>query len=340
MLQKREHRIMDFIKNHPYCSKDSLFTVGKIPKSRSTYNLIEKLIAERKIKMFHTKIGREIYTRDYSDRFRLLIHLIDDTAYELNDSARRVPKMKKLASSYSLFSELRTNILLYESRRAKKLNLLPDYTIIGKVSDFILQPTDTELKKLENYIEMEILRDKYYWSHERHAGENRRSIDDLMEIKKDRRYKIPLKKRDYEAHLRKIKNSHDISVRWRAEMGRSLYQNSDKAIKTIFRNGIKKRFETIESDHSISDHSISDNYEKERSMLLNMLDMIKKVPLVKITDSPKYGRVILKALLAERYEERMKNKYLPHEVSVFRDLEEDSVPKSLAAWDKFLSSRG
>ena len=41
-MERRENEIIEFVKKNPLCSKDSIFTKGKIPKSKATVELIKK----------------------------------------------------------------------------------------------------------------------------------------------------------------------------------------------------------------------------------------------------------------------------------------------------------
>ncbi|MGB9003950.1 MAG: hypothetical protein WCC52_09115 [Nitrosotalea sp.] len=200
----------------------------------------------------------------------------------------------------------------------------------------MLYPTVEDLIKLENYIEAEIRRDQYFWKNERHASFRRRSVDSLLEIKeKPYKFKSYNKKRDFLENMRKISSQKDLTYRWLAEMGSSVYSNSEKIPKAAIIKALKRKFAEIKKDSSQSN-----NHESEKKEIRFVLDLLKKMSVDEIIHHPKLGnKYILKPILGSRYKERIQSNYKPEEMkTIHREASEEEIKKSLIYWDKFIAA--
>lgn len=308
-MLEREERVIEFIRDNPYCTKDKIITKGRIQKSSATDELIEKLISEKKIKMLHTKTGKELFTVDHSNLQKFFEYELDNLEYELSDLAKKVPKTAGLLQVFSTYSRLRLKILKYDSKSGEaSAGIYSTAETLLKIFEFIENPTVENHTKLLNFLESEIQRDEYFWRHERHAsGDSRRSLDNLLEIR-SKPHKFRLKNRDYKTHMKKIPNNpNKLFDRWFAEMLRSDYNNSENVPKLIIKRKIRDRLKAIKNDSSKSH-----NYELEIKNLELLSELLKKMSIAEIINDSKYGsEFLLRSILGEKYEEKMKKNYSP-----------------------------
>jgi len=300
-LKRRKEKIIQFIKDNPYCSKDKIFTKEKIPKSKNTNEIIDKLVSQNKINVVPT-IGRKFYyvgemdflkeleilksnyerqikpksvydnkvTRKVLQFWKTRIKVLKAERKAMRKEAKKLAERKaeriaKKEEKKIFAQELKRNT----KKRAKGIAKRKAQEILDKE---VKRLTEKEYKKIENkeidirdtldvfnYISayqknpskllevvlLDILSfaikdDKYYLQHQLHSNPRkneyifqkskirhvRRSITNLLKMKKRGRYGFGLNAVNFKKNMEKLtKDPQKWLERFFAEEGRTLYQN-------------------------------------------------------------------------------------------------------------------
>lgn len=314
---ERLNQIIQFVKDHPFCSKDSIFRNGKIPKSKLTESVLEQLVSKQKIRVIHTENGKKrYYDQSYKSDLNLLKYGFRDCEYRLKEITKRHSALKPLVEMYATMFHLRIKVLEHEQKvldsrpwNSENLNLKGTIELVQKIQSFIEDPGNAE--KHYKYIKSEIERDRYYLEHELHSKPRlnrypfqkekfrhvRRQLSELydMKVSGNRR---GLTKADYEKNVKKLQSKSDfkydeIFKRLVAEHNRTLYHNPEMTPNRVMIRVTNERLQEINRKHSLSK-----NYEYEKQVLEDWRDVITKIPMEELLTSPKYEEGIPTNLLS------------------------------------------
>ena len=182
MIVKTSERITQietFVRLNPFCSLDSIFTQGKIPKSKATRELVNHMIVQNTIQISKTPTGKNRYYIE-SKQFEIIIkwRALD---FELNKSNIETMKLgkkhrilQKTCKQFLHLLDSRLKILKFEAKYAEELgesfSIKEMLKVMKKWQDFSSKITEynikSEIKKLEKWMSFEISRDYYYLTHE------------------------------------------------------------------------------------------------------------------------------------------------------------------------------
>ncbi|MDE1766373.1 MAG: hypothetical protein KGI27_08905 [Thaumarchaeota archaeon] len=313
-LQKQ---MIQFVKENPFCSKDSMFTKGKICKSKKTENIFEQLTADQKIKIIHTENGKpRYYDQSYKNDLNLLRYLFRDLEHKLKEATKRFPGLKPLLERYAIIFRLRMKVLEHEQKvlstsdphKNVSLNLDDTVELLQKIQSFMDDPQDAE-RHIKS-IDIDIRRDRYYLEHQLHSKPRliyhsfqkekfrhvRRPVYQLLKMMKGDRF--GLKKTDYDKNVKKLRSNSDFKYeeifnRLIAEHNRTLYHNPEMTPNEVMLMVTRDRLREINRKHSLSKN---DQYEK--IILEDWQDVISKVPMEELLTSPKYEMGIPRHLLS------------------------------------------
>jgi len=267
-LNERKKEIIGYVKGSPLCSKDSVFTKGRIPKSKVTIELFAKLVSQKKILKKLDKRGKVCYyvkgtlpnpkeKLDTDDLVELLRNNADSIEKGLQNSD--YPKLRKKLIE---FYKIRAKVLELERKRTVTINEEGTRLIVWHLLAFQRMPSKIYSLSLMDILSWAIIDDKYYLKHQLHSTPRereykfqkakkrhvRRSITDLLGMKEKGRHEYSLLKKDYDKHMKKIKNEmgKDDFDKWIsryfAERHRSLYNNPSKLQDEIFKEASKQKF--------------------------------------------------------------------------------------------------
>jgi len=182
MFVKTSERIIQieiFVILNPFCSLDSIFTYGKIPKSKATRELVNHMVAQNTIKISKTSTGKNRYYIE-SKQFEIIIKwkTLDFELNKLNIETMKLGKkhriLQKISKQFLHLLDSRLKILKFEAEYAKKLgesfSIKEMLKVMKKWQDFSSKITEhnikSEIKKLGKWMSFEISRDYYYLTHE------------------------------------------------------------------------------------------------------------------------------------------------------------------------------
>ncbi|MGI0057283.1 MAG: hypothetical protein ACREAK_07915 [Nitrosarchaeum sp.] len=239
-----EEKIIEFIKAHPYCSRDSIFTKGKIPKSKANIDLINNLVSQKKIHV--TGTSKKKYYVGEMEALLELKQFYKDFIYkcEKEDSYTEF--------SLKLIEFLKTRIKVIESERHNgKINFGDTFYIIlifFKIRDNLTKSGEYFLLNLLNYA---IRDDKYYLKHQSHSRTKekaskydkskkvsaRKSLSNLLDMQKKGRHEYGLERNsDLNYHMKILTdNPTNWFNRFFAEDGRALYKNHPDLLMEIYK---------------------------------------------------------------------------------------------------------
>jgi len=276
-IKSRKKKIIEFVKDNPFCSRDSIFTKGEIPKSKLTIQLIYNLVKEKKIKT--AGLRKQVYYIPKSGSTDLLEHLeyitrkIAYAVVEENSSNNKIfPRL------LAYFLRTRLKVINAEEKRIEKHNEMAfkkdswQFPIIKKPFKIIsLNDALERLKETVLYYEnpskfsesiltfnlvTRIVDDEYYLKHQLHSHPQeklhlfqkskksgvRRSASDLIETVNKGRHEFGLSLRDYEKKIWKLGVYPGGWLQRRtAETGRTLYSNINNFDITKVPKAVVKR---------------------------------------------------------------------------------------------------
>lgn len=205
ILQHREFDIIQFIEKNPFCTKDQLYSKGKIPKSKLTNELIGKLISQKKVKT--TSMKKKRFFVGEIDFLTRLESLVKDYANESKDKVRL--SLNKMVTD---FLKYRVKVLRAEQKFSEKLNLRDTMMTLELISNHHKKPTLSNASIVFSITAIGIMKDRYYLSHQlksqpkntkqifqkRKTQNSRRSLPELFEMRDKGRNEFGLTKKDFE----------------------------------------------------------------------------------------------------------------------------------------------
>lgn len=258
-MQKREEKIIEIIKDNSPCSKDSIFTKGKIQKSKATEELIDRLVSENKIKVTHTENGKIRYFIDQVEDIENydFIGNLKTTIKEYEYRLKKTPSKSLLSEKLLKFLKLRTRILELELKRAGTIDLGDTLEVWDLVVKHAKNPTQLYGMALLDILSQSIQNDEYYLEHELHSSprhtkhefqavkerHHRRSLTQLLDMKKHGRYSYGLTRSSFLKNLERLTNdTGEWLKKFDAEKGRTLYKNSPIIEKMILKKIFTRKF--------------------------------------------------------------------------------------------------
>lgn len=257
------------MKDSPLCTKDSMFTKGKIPKSKVTIKLIDKLVSQKTLLVEQNEKGKTVYyvkgtIPSIENRFDIFKDEVDFLKKYASHIVRDSEFLHHpdLTAKIVTFLRTRAKILEREKKLAGKIDVTDTRRIISHIVAFRKNPTKLSAKGVMSILSWTIENDEYYLKHQLHSTprENeypfqeskkrhiRRSMTDLVSMKEKGRHEFSLAKRDYEKHMDKLKDddgNYD-HIKWLrrlcAETDRVLYHNSPELKTEISRKIFTKEF--------------------------------------------------------------------------------------------------
>lgn len=314
---QRKQQIIQIIEKQAFCSKDKIFTKGKISKSKLTERIISNLISSDKIRILHTENGKpRYYVATRKADLLTVKYLFKELEYRWRQTTRSLPQSRSLVEKYAILFRNRIKILEHENKRLVELNLEDTIEIIQKIQSFLDEPSDTV--KHIRYIDWQIKRDKYYLNHELHSNprnfhypfqkrkfrHERRTLADLLDMKKKGRHEYSLRTVDFNKNINKLDSDSDFEYeelfnRLFAEHNRTLYRNPEMTPNQIMLKVTNDRLSEINRKHSLSK-----NYEYEKKVLEDWRDIISKIPIEELLKSPKYEGGFVPRSLLSRYSKK------------------------------------
>ena len=310
---QRKKKIIDYIKKNPLCSKDSIFSKGKIPKSKTTIDLLAMLVSEGKVSITRTEKGKERYhtnpkewSFDLQWKHRKL--QVRELRYRCNDTAKKIPKYSPVLTKYDRLLETRMMVLDFEKRYASKFGEIFNeeglLEVTQRFEEFIGKiraDASPDMIKSENkWLDFQISRDEYYLTHETKAtsifksrgrrnrafqkvkeARLKRTLYDVIGISKDRQeYGISRPNQIYhEQRLKKqdqvgtVNEFDEIFKRLYAEHYKIIYRNPDTTANQIMIMVCERRLEIIKADHSKSK-----GYRNETKIMKDTIKQLKDNP--------------------------------------------------------------
>lgn len=285
----RQKQIIKFVKGHPFCSMDSIFTKGKIPKSKTTIHLLYDMVSKKKIQTAQTKSGKTKYYIDKKNwdaktQWSAIEFDVHKFKGILNQIKKKSPLLSRICDRFSKLIDLRLKILEFEYRHSKKKgrnfsgNGLRQ--ILYKFQRFqnkmISEPSIKTLRDFEKWIGSEIERDKYFLEHHSNSIVLR-SLTEKIGISNDRSlYRLTRQSQIYHQESLKSKNKteseyDEIFKRLNAERDRILVGNPDTISSELIKNACLKKLDMIKSKRSRIHNS-------ERRILKDTIRQLKQDP--------------------------------------------------------------
>jgi hypothetical protein len=280
--KERKKQIINFVKNNQFCSKDAIFQKGKIPKSTPTNNLIETLVSQKKIKTIPTENGKIRYyvhpVGSFDDWVKWAeLSIIQGVPLTHSDLERKILE----------FFRIRLRVLKAEGRNSKtpRLNFKDTMDMINWIHEFQKNPSPLFEFCLMDMLRFAIKDDKYYLKHQLHSNPReiehpfqiikkrhlRRSVNDLLLMKKKGRHEYSLTKLDYKKNMEKITDDpRNWLERFFAEEDRSLYQNDPNLKKEIFKKNIDASLKKLKPGFP--------RWKERRELALAMKEFLSKNP--------------------------------------------------------------
>lgn len=229
IMNRRGINIIEFIKKNPFCTKDKIFSKGNIPKSKATNQLIEDLVSQQRIKSTSMK-KRRFYVDEIDFLTRLEILAKD---YESENRKNPYNLADKIAAN---FLRYRTKVLRVEQRFESKLQLKETIANLEALLKYYQNPNEINFGRLL-LIARDVINDRYYLNHQLKSQPknihqdfqkmklrySRRSLPELLKMRKKKGYGYGLSKKDYEANMKKLEDPMEIIRRFDAEKQRTLY---------------------------------------------------------------------------------------------------------------------
>jgi len=252
-INDRKEKIIQFIKDHPYCSMDSIFTKGKIPKSKATIGLVNQLVTKKKIQSTITSTTKKYYVGEmnWMKEFELTIN---DMEKEINKDPRYD---NHLTRKIIEFFKVRVRVLKDEGKKDKNLDISDTLDVFFNW----IVPYSKNPNRLFNMLLMDILNctvedDKYYLTHQLHSNPrekerkfhktktgSRRSIENLLDMKKKGNIEFGLTGQDFKRNMKKLTNDPNVWLaRFYAEKNRMLYKNSPELQYKIWKRTRSRKF--------------------------------------------------------------------------------------------------
>lgn len=219
-ILEREEKIIQFVSDNPYCSIDSIFTKGGIPKSVATKKLVEKLVTEKKINTTMMAIPKKYYVGEM------------DWVLEFGFMGKVMKKALIGKSGYSNaakekiieFLELRAKVFRAEEKKNKNLNINSTLNIyFGLIEPYLKKPNKLLEINLIDILNFAIKDDRYYLTHQLHSNPKdtkkifqkektgtRRSIETLIDMRKKGRQQYGLTGKDYRKNMQKMTNDPHV----------------------------------------------------------------------------------------------------------------------------------
>ena len=265
----REHQIIEFVKDNPYCSLDSIFTKGNVPKSKSTKTILDNLVSDKKIQADRTQTGKNRFFINGSiNDEKATWESLDLGVHKFKKDVQRIkellPHLSRACDRFCLLIDLRLRVLVFEHRHSKKLGKVFHgdgfESIMQKYQRFlaklISEPSEKRIKDFEKWIGSEIDRDMYYLQHHANASVPR-SIADKIGISKDRK-SYGLTRQTQIHHQESLKpkkpnqeNEYDEKFRrLNAERDRILVSNPHTIENELIREVCLKRLDMIKFKRS------------------------------------------------------------------------------------------
>jgi len=299
-MKIREEKIFDYVRNHSYCSRDNIFTKGKIPKSKATTDLIDWMVSRKKINVDGMN-GKRYFVGELDP-----LREADLMFKGIDCMIKHAPKKYyNIVQKFREFLRTRFKVLKYEAQRSDEFeygDTLYLMTIFLAVAD-----NNTKLGEafLLDTLDWAIKDDKYYLKHHSHASHEkikldyhkskevprRKGIVDLLDMKKKgkgSRYKYGLKSNS--AYNNHMKNLGDEPSEWFdrvfAEEDRILYKDTSKLKKEVY----KKILSSVKLNQEDPDYEIKKkllDLEKKSFPNIPMIDISEILPnkLKSLTES-------------------------------------------------------
>ena len=287
---ERKKQILNYVNEKPYCSMDSVFTEGHIPKSKATKNIFNHLVSEKKIQIRQIKSGKSRYfinggNWDMKTKWVALDFEINKFKGIINQIKEQTPFLTLICEHFSKLLDLRIKITRLEHKYAEKLNKNFNGNglmwILNKFqkfhNKFISEPSTQKINDFMKWVESEISRDTYYLEHHLNSVVAR-SLTDKIGILKDRReYGLTRQTQIHHEMSLKSKNLQpenvydEIFKRLDAERDRVLCSNPKTISNEIMRNVCLKRLEIIKPKRS-------KRYNSERKILKDTIRQLDENP--------------------------------------------------------------
>jgi len=260
-LKTREEKIIEFVKNHPFCSRDSIFTKGKIPKSKLTEELIHNLHKEKKIECAGRK--KWVYylpKSGFTDLLKHLEYLTKRIEYIVEEE--NSPDNKIFPLLLANFLKIRLKVINAETKRIgkykektfkkdnwhfpiikKPFKIIPLNDALERLKETVLYH-ENPLKFSEMFLTLNLVSgiadDEYYLKHQLHSHPKEKwypfqklkktglrcFTSDFIETVIKGRNEFGLSKRVYKKNIGKLGVYPGGWLRRRlAESGRTLYSN-------------------------------------------------------------------------------------------------------------------
>lgn len=236
-IKKREKKIIQHITDNPYRSLDSIFTKGKIKKSKATKELVEKLVAENKIHTRSIPKRKKYYINEEADWVKELGNITKDIEGNLKDD----PKYdNKLSRRMLEFLKLRVRALTAEGKKDKDVDIRDTLRILYLITQYHKNPNRLSEFLLLDSLYWAIIDDKYYLTHQLHSNPtnkkrkfhkavigSRRSVETLLDMKEKGAQEYGLTGRDFNKNMIRLTEDPQVwNDRFYAELKRTLYKNS------------------------------------------------------------------------------------------------------------------
>jgi len=286
----RVKEIIKFVNDHPFCNMDSIFTKGKIPKSRTTIDLLYDLVSKQIIQTVHTESGKTKYyidDKNWDAKTQWIAIKFDTQNFKgtLKDMKVKSPLLARICDRFSKLLDLRLRILEFEYRHAKKKG--KNFSgnafrhILYKFQKFqnkmISEPSIKTIRDFEKWLGGEITRDMYYLEHHSNSV-SLRSLADKIGISKDRNsYRLTRQTQIHHQESLKPKNNQpeseydEIFKRLKAERDRILVSNPNTTSGEILKSVCRKRLDIIKSKRS-------KRHNSERRILKDTIRQLQQNP--------------------------------------------------------------
>ncbi len=293
IMQHRERGIIKFIKENPFCTKDSIFTKNNIPKSSATNELIKKLIFQKKIKTTSMK-RRRFYVKEIEFLSRLEI-LAKDYAHENRNNPDNF--LDKVSSDFLKF---RLKVLRAEQKYDSNIDLRETLSVLENMLEYHKKPNLINHTKVFVRTVNAVVNDKYYLKHQLKSQPKntrkifqkvktrnlRRSLPELMEMKERDRREFGLTKKDYDKNLKKLTDDPwKWLKRFNAESSRTLYPKTlgyqPELIEKMFKKLGKKNGKRGNNQHkeNINNSNEQKPLEKLNKNAMRELSQIMRIKI-------------------------------------------------------------
>jgi hypothetical protein len=223
--------------DNPNCSLDSIFTRGKIPKSKATVELVEKLVMENKIHTRDITKKKKYYVEEETDWVKELGNIAKDIEQNLKEDPTYDNKLSRRMLE---FLKLRVKVLTSEGKKEKDVDIRDTLRILYLSIQYHKNPNRLAEFLLLDSLYWAIIDDKYYLTHQLHSNpknvkrkfhkaimRQRRSVENLLDMKKKGALEYGLVGKDFKKNMAKLTDDPNVWYdRFYAELNRTLYKNS------------------------------------------------------------------------------------------------------------------